>query len=118
MAFLCYAAGAAYTSFALMGVFQKFLDRPTRLGRYFTDTMLWVYLVQLAIIPYAAFWVDYANTSWWEATLGGVVLVTAIALGLFELFIRPTPLVHIFGPASLAGRRPAKAGAGGGGPVQ
>lgn len=103
-AFALYAVGAAYSGFGLLGLFQKFFDRPSKLGQYFTDTMLWVYLVQLPLIPYLARWVDYQNTSWWAATLGGMVLVTGVALVLFELLIRPTPLVHIFGPASL-GRR-------------
>jgi hypothetical protein len=110
LAFALYAVGAAYSGFGLLGLFQKFFDRPTKLGQYFTDTMLWVYLVQLPLIPYLARWVDYANTSWWEATLGGMVLVTGVALVLFELVIRPTPLVHIFGPASL-GRRAKHVGA-------
>jgi hypothetical protein len=103
-AFALYAVGAAYSGFGLLGMFQRFFDRPTKLGQYFTDTMLWVYLVQLPLIPYLGRWVDYTNTSWWEATLGGMVLVTGVALVLFELVVRPTPLVHIFGPASL-GRR-------------
>jgi hypothetical protein len=101
LAFGLYALGAAYSGFGLLGLFQKYLDRPTKVARYFTDTMLWVYLVQLALIPYLASWVDYNHTSWWEATMGGVLLVTAVALALFEIFVRPTPLVHIFGPASL-----------------
>jgi branched-subunit amino acid transport protein len=101
LAFALYAVGSAYSGFGLLGLFQKYLDRPTRFGRYFTDTMLWVYLVQLAIIPYLANWVDYNNTSWWEATLGGVIAVTAIALVLFELLVRHTPLIYIFGPASI-----------------
>ena len=105
IAFLLYALGSAYSGFGLLGFFQKYLDRPTVIGKYFTDTMLWVYLTQLAIIPYVGNWVDYNNTSWWEATLGGVVLVTAISLVLFEVFVRHTPLVHIFGPASLGKKK-------------
>ncbi|HVT79741.1 MAG TPA: hypothetical protein VHM90_03715, partial [Phycisphaerae bacterium] len=68
----------------------------------------WVYLVQLALIPQVANWVDYNNTSWWEATLGGVVLVTTLALVLFELFVRHTPLVYVFGPASLSKKKRIK----------
>lgn len=112
-AFALYAVGAALSGFGLVGLFQKHFNRPTRLGQYFTDTMLWVYLVQLPLIPYLGSWVDFNNTSWWEATLGGMVLVTAVSLVLFELIIRPTPLVHIFGPASL-GRRQKASPAGGG----
>jgi hypothetical protein len=107
-AFTLYAIGGACSGLGLLGFFQRFLDRPTRLGKYFTDTMLWVYLVQIAIIPHVLPWIQSDRTAWWEATLAGVVVVTAIALAMFELFIRPTPLVHIFGPASLAYPRRAK----------
>jgi hypothetical protein len=108
--FALYGVGSAYSAFGLIGLFQRFLDRPTRLGRYFTDTMLWVYLVQLAIIPHVIGWVEPSRTSWWEASLAGMILVTGIALVMFELFIRPTPLVHIFGPPTR--RKPATAVAG------
>jgi hypothetical protein len=56
--------------------------------------------VQLAIIPHVLPWIQSERTTWWEASVAGIVVVTAIALAMFELFIRPTPLVHIFGPAS------------------
>jgi hypothetical protein len=113
LAFGLYAVGAAFSGFGLLGLFQKHFNRPTRLWQYFADSMLWVYLVHLPLIPYLGRWVDYANTSWWEATLGGMVLVTVASLVLFELFIRPTPLVHIFGPARLARRQKGSTMAGG-----
>jgi hypothetical protein len=99
-AFALYAVGAACSGMGLLGFFQRYLDRPTRAAKYFTDTILWVYLVQLAIIPHVLPWIQSERTTWWEASVAGIVVVTAIALAMFELFIRPTPLVHIFGPAS------------------
>lgn len=103
-AFGLYAVGAACSGLGLLGFFQRYFDRPTRAGKYFTDTMLWVYLVQIAIIPHVIPWIQSDRTAWWEASLAGMAAVTAIALVTFELFIRPTPLIHLFGPASLARR--------------
>jgi hypothetical protein len=100
-----YAVGAACSGMGLMGLFQRHLNRPTTLGKYFTDTILWIYLAQLAIIPHILPWIQSDRTSWWEASLAGMVIVTAVALVMFELIIRPTPLVHIFGPANLARAR-------------
>ncbi|MHB8973117.1 MAG: acyltransferase family protein [Pirellulaceae bacterium] len=50
--FALYGVGAAYTTCGFIGFFQRYLDRPTRLGRYFVDTALWIYLVHLPLIPY------------------------------------------------------------------
>jgi surface polysaccharide O-acyltransferase-like enzyme len=101
VAIALYAVGAAYSAMGLLGLFQRYFDRQTAFGKYFAETMLWVYLVHLAIIPHVLPWIQSERTAWWEATIAGVVVVTAIALAMFELFIRPTPLVRIFGPASL-----------------
>jgi hypothetical protein len=95
-----YAVGAACSGFGLLGLFQRHLDRPTKLGKYFTDTMLWVYLVQLAIIPHVLPWIQSERTTWWAASFAGMIAVTAIALVMYELVVRPTPLAHIFGPPS------------------
>jgi surface polysaccharide O-acyltransferase-like enzyme len=96
--FTLYSLGAAYSACAFLGFFQRYLDRPTRLGRYFADTILWVYLVHLPLIPYVLWWIQPGRSAWWVDTLAGMVLVTGIALVLFELCVRHTPLVHIFGP--------------------
>ena len=104
-AFALYTVGAACSGMGLLGLFQRYLNRPTTLGKYFTDTILWIYLAQLAIIPHILPWIQSDRTSWWEASLAGMVMVTAIALVMFELLIRPTPLVHIFGPANLSRAR-------------
>lgn len=98
--FALYGAGAAYSTCGFIGFFQKYLDRPTAVGRYFADTALWIYLAHLPLIPYLMWWVQPANSAWWTASLAGMVIVTGVALVLFELLIRPTPLVHIYGPPS------------------
>jgi peptidoglycan/LPS O-acetylase OafA/YrhL len=98
--FALYGVGAAYTTCGFIGFFQRYLDRPTRLGRYFADTALWIYLVHLPLIPYLIWWIQPARTAWWGASFAGMVVVTGVALVLFELIVRPTPLVYVFGPPS------------------
>ena len=93
-----YSVGAAYTACGFIGFFQRFLDRPTRPGRYLADTILWVYLVHLPLIPYLLWWLQPSSGTWWGTSIAGVLMMTGVALVLYELLIRPTPLVHIFGP--------------------
>jgi hypothetical protein len=104
--FALYGVGAAYTACGFLGFFQRYLDRPSQASRYFADTALWIYLIHMPLIPYLIWWIQPSRTAWWSASLAGMVLVTAVSLVMFELFVRPTPLVHIFGPASLPKRSP------------
>lgn len=96
--FALYGVGSAFTTCGFIGLFQKYLDRPTRVGRYLVDTALWIYLIHLPLIPYLMWWIQPSSGAWWSATFAGMVVVTGAALVLFELFVRPTPLVCIFGP--------------------
>ena len=98
--FALYGVGTAYSTSGFLGFFQRFLDRPTRLGRYFADTALWIYLAHLPLIPYLIWWIEPGRTAWWGSTFAGMFVVTGVALVLFELCVRPTPLVHVFGPPS------------------
>jgi hypothetical protein len=109
-AFALYTAGAACSAFGFLGFFQRYFDRPTALGSYFTCTILWIYLVQLAIIPHVLPWIQAERTTWWAASFAGIVAVTAIALVLFELFVRPTPLVHVFGSPEMTRSRAPRSG--------
>lgn len=96
--FVLYAMGTAFSACGFLGFFQRFLDRPTRLGRYFADTALWIYLVHLPLIPYLIWWIEPSRAAWWGSSLAGMILVTGVCLVLFELCVRPTILVHVFGP--------------------
>ena len=98
VAFALYGSGAAYTTCAFIGFFQRYLDRHTRVGRYFTDMALLIYLVHLPLIPHLIWWIQPSRSSWLGASLTGMLVVTGVALVLYELFVRPTPLVYIFGP--------------------
>lgn len=99
--FALYGVGAAFSACGLIGLFQKFFDRPTPVGRYLVDTALWIYLIHLPLIPYLIWWVQPAGGAWWVSSLGGMIVVAGVSLVLFELLIRPTPLVHIFGPPTI-----------------
>lgn len=96
--FALYSVGAALCAFAFLGFFQRYLNRPTRLGRYLADTILWVYLIHIPLIPFLLGWIQPGRAPWWVDSLAGTVVITGVALALYELIVRPTPLVHVFGP--------------------
>ncbi|MFO0892675.1 MAG: acyltransferase family protein [Isosphaeraceae bacterium] len=106
-----YAVGSSCTTFGLVGFFQRHLDRPTRVGRYLTDTSLWIYLVHQEMLqgPIAA-WFGPWRIPGLAKSLLAAALATGIALVLYELAVRRTPLARIFGPPQH--RRPLYAGAG------
>ena len=92
-----YAVGSAYTAFGFLGLFQRFIDRPTRAGRYLADTAFWVYLVHQPLLAPLLKWIVPLGLPWWLQ--GHVVagLGTASVLVLYEAIVRPTPLVRLFG---------------------
>lgn len=98
--FTLYAIGSACSTCGFIGFFVRFLDYPTRIGRYFADTALWIYLIHLPLIPYLIWWAQPSSGPWWTGSLAGMVVVTGISLVLFELFVRPTPLNYLYGPPS------------------
>ena len=94
-----YAVGAAYLAWGFLGTFQRFLDRPSSLGRYLADTALWVYLLHQALLfPFLA-WLAPFKLSWWVN--GGLAtgMTIAASLLIFESVVRHTPLMALFGPA-------------------
>jgi len=98
VAFALYGIGSACSTCGFIGFFLRFLDHPTRIGRYFADTALWIYLIHLPLIPYLIWWAQPSSGPWWTGSLAGMVVVTGVSLVLFELLIRPTPLNHLYGP--------------------
>lgn len=98
--FLIYGVGAAYSALGFLGGFQRYMNRPSPSTRYLADTALWIYLIHLPLIPYVIAWVEPWKATWWEASIGGMLLVTAICLALYELLVRTTPLIYIYGPAN------------------
>ncbi|MFO0953424.1 MAG: acyltransferase family protein [Isosphaeraceae bacterium] len=94
------AVGAAATALGFLGGFQRYLDRPGRVWRYLSDTALWVYLIHQPLVLLGLRLTSGLGLPWWAQA--GVVAVgaSAVALGLYEAVVRPTPLVRVFGPAS------------------
>jgi len=95
-----FATSTAFTSFGLVGVFQRFGDRPLPASRYLADVAFWVYLLHQPLLvrvilprlrPY--------DLPWWLQTLAALVTVTSIAAVTFELFVRRTRLAVLFGPS-------------------
>lgn len=95
-----YAIGSAFTSFGFLGLFQKYLDRPTRAGRYLADSAFWVYFVHLPLLVPMLDLLGGLGLPWWAQ--GGLVALatTAVALVLYDWLVLPTPLARLFGPAT------------------
>ncbi len=97
--YLTYCVGAAFTAFGFLGLFERYLNRPTRVGRYLADTAFWVYVVHLSIVVPLLPVLRPLHLPWWLSGLVNASLSTAIALLLFKWVVRPTFLVRLFGPA-------------------
>ncbi len=97
---MLYCVASASTSFGFIGFFQRYFDRQSRAWRYLADTALWVYLIHqpLVLVGLAIF--SPLQLSWWLQTLLVSLLSVLSALLLYELAVRPTFLVQLFGPAS------------------
>jgi glucan biosynthesis protein C len=108
-----YGVGSTYTALGFLAFFQRYLNRPSRVGRYLSDTALWVYLVHLPLMrPFLAA-VTPMGLPWWLEGALVVAMTTAAALLLFEVIIRPTPLMTVFGPGGTPRRQsPAMATVG------
>ena len=92
------AVAAAYTSWGLVGLFQRHLDRPTWVGRYFSELALWIYLVHQDLLGPIIRVLRPLQLGFVTEGLLSTVLTIAVAVGLYEVLVRPTPLVWIFGP--------------------
>ena len=99
LAYASYCLGSACTSFALIGVFLRYFDRPSRTWRYLADTALWVYLIHQPLVLIGLAAARPLNLPWWALTAVVTLFTVACALVLYEGLVRRTPLVHLFGPS-------------------
>ena len=100
LAYSVYCLGSACTSFAVIGVFLRYFDFPSRTWRYLADTALWVYLIHQPLVLLGLAACRPLNLPWWALT--AVVSASSVlaALLLYEAVVRHTPLVRVFGPAN------------------
>ena len=105
--YLVFAISATFTSFAFVGFFQKYLNRPGRISRYLADMAFWFYLLHQELLvrvvlprlrPY--------DLSWWLQTTLALAIVMGVGAITFEIFIRRTPLTNLFGPPAPRKPRP------------
>ena len=97
--YFLFGISVAGTSFGMLGFFQRYLDRPTKITRYLADTAFWIYLVHQDLLNKLV--LGWVRPWALPGLLQGIVatLITcAIALISFELLIRWTPLTILFGP--------------------
>jgi glucan biosynthesis protein C len=94
-----YCLGSGSTAIGILGGFLRYLDKPSRTWRYLADTALWVYMVHQPLVLIGLTLVRPLHLSWWLQTALVSALTAAVALLAYEVIVRPTPLVRIFGPA-------------------
>ncbi len=98
--FLLFAVAASHLGVGLIGLFQRYVNRPTRLTRYLADTAFWIYLVHQDLIQGPVLsWVRPMKLQPLPQAFVTVAITVGIALITFEFFIRRTPLTVLFGPA-------------------
>ncbi|MGP0066436.1 MAG: acyltransferase family protein [Isosphaeraceae bacterium] len=94
-----YCSCTAFTATAFIGVFLRYFDRPSAGWRYLADTALWVYLIHQPLVIIGLAMVGPLHLAWWIQTAIVSAGSAAAALVLYEMIVRPTPLVRLFGPA-------------------
>jgi len=83
-----------------IGLFKRYLDRPSKAVRYVADSSYWLYLVHLPIVIWLQVAVAELNLHWSAKLLGISAVTIAGAVVLYDLFVRST-----FIGATLNGRR-------------
>lgn len=97
--YFIFGVSVAATSFGFLGFFQRFLNRPTRVTRYLADTAFWIYLVHQDLLNKLVLnWIRPWSLPGLLQGIVATIITCAIALVVFELVIRPTPLTLLFGP--------------------
>ncbi|MFL0797958.1 MAG: acyltransferase family protein [Cellvibrionaceae bacterium] len=88
-------------SFALIGIFLRYLNKPNRVLRYLADSSYWVYLVHmLGTIGFGLILYD-TNLSMLPKMLINIVLTSVVCLITYQLFVRHTWIGRLLnGPRS------------------
>ncbi len=73
-----------------IGLFKRFLDRPSKVVRYIADASYWLYLIHLPIVIWLQ--IAFAELPFhWSLKLIAISLLTiAVSLVLYDLFVRST----------------------------
>jgi hypothetical protein len=77
---------------ALMGLFRFLLGRERRGVRYLSDSAYWLYLAHLPIVIIAQSWIRNWDLPSGFKFLGLTVAMSVLLLGLYQLFVRYTPI--------------------------
>ncbi|TWU46974.1 acyltransferase family protein [Rubripirellula reticaptiva] len=79
-------------SFALMGVFRRFLSKPSKAMRYLSDASYWLYLVHLPLVILVQAWVRDWNVSPFIKFPLVCVVTSGVLLLSYQLLVRHTPI--------------------------
>ncbi|HEY7885601.1 MAG TPA: acyltransferase family protein [Cellvibrionaceae bacterium] len=86
-----------------IGLFRRFLDRPSKTVRYIADSSYWLYLLHLPIVIWLQ--IAFAEVGWhWGVKLVSICIITiGVSLVLYDLWVRSS-----FIGAVLNGRRKSR----------
>jgi Acyltransferase family/EF hand len=109
LGYLTFMLAAAGTSFGMMGLFQRHLNRPARIPRYLADTAFWIYLLHQELLTQVILpRLTPLRLPWWLQLPAALGCVLAVAFTTFELLVRRTPLTWLFGPTPSGKPKPAQ----------
>lgn len=98
-----YALGGAFTAWGVIGGAQRFLNQPSRLGRYLSETAFWIYLLHQAILVPVLGWLGPFKMSWWLNAPIATLLTALACLVTYEAMVRGTSLAWLFGASTTRG---------------
>lgn len=87
---LAYATMMSTLIVLTLGVFRRWLDRPSKVVRYVADSSYWLYLIHLPLVVWLQVLVAEWSLPWWLKWPGVFAATVAIALVLYELLVRST----------------------------
>jgi peptidoglycan/LPS O-acetylase OafA/YrhL len=88
--FLMYGCMSWSFVLALLGIFQRFFDRPSRWWRYLADASYWIYLVHLPIVICISILLREVQIGWYVKLPIVIVASTPVLIGSYQLLVRST----------------------------
>lgn len=97
--YLSYCLGSAFTAFGFLGLFERYFNRPSRLGRYLADTAFWVYVTHLPLVSLFLYLFRPLHLPWVLDGFCTSTLAAGSATFLYQKIVRHTFLARLYGPA-------------------
>jgi len=95
-----------------LGLFKRFLDKPSKVVRYIADSSYWLYLVHLPIVLWLQIAFAELGLHWSIKWFSISVITIGVSLVMYELFVRSTLIGKVLNgrrrPRALLVRRTSK----------